>query len=425
MFQPTHDADAASILFNLPGYRVLCVVRGEGSREVLVETVADEGACPDCGVLSSRVQARPVQEVKDLECGGEPVLLRVRKRRYVCAEELCGRRTFTEVTEQLPARARLTTRLAERVISQLRGEPRAVSAVAAEHDLSWPTVMNLLAGTVDLDGPDSRRLVRRLGVDEHRFRRVRYVRESDGSVRRVEPWSVMLTDLDTGAILDVVDGPRGKAVKAWLLSRPRWWRRRIEHVAIDMSNEFRAAIRQVLPRARISVDHWHVVRLANEMVTTVRRRRAWEAWGRRGRATDKPWRYRLLLLAAGDRLTTRQRERLREVLDADVELAVAWGIKEHVRQLLTATDIDSFHRHWAALTKAVRATRLPEPARLYKTLCAWRRELLTFCRTRITNARTEAANLNAKTFKRAGRGYRNHDNYRCRIMAYTSTQTAA
>lgn len=123
MFQPTHDADAASILFNLPGYRVLCVVRGEGSREVLVETVADEGACPDCGVLSSRVQARPVQEVKDLECGGEPVLLRVRKRRYVCAEELCGRRTFTEVTEQLPARARLTTRLAERVISQLRGEP--------------------------------------------------------------------------------------------------------------------------------------------------------------------------------------------------------------------------------------------------------------------------------------------------------------
>ena len=62
MFQPTHDADAASILFNLPGYRVLCVVRGEGSREVLVETVADEGACPDCGVLSSRVQARPVQQ---------------------------------------------------------------------------------------------------------------------------------------------------------------------------------------------------------------------------------------------------------------------------------------------------------------------------------------------------------------------------
>ena len=105
------------------------------------------------------------------------------------------------------------------------------------------------------------------------------------------------------------------------------------------------------------------------MVTTVRRRRAWEAWGRRGRATDNPWRYRQLLLAAGDRLTTRQRTRLDEILNTDIELAIAWGIKEHVRQLLTATDTDSFHQHWAALTTAIRATRLPEPVRLYNTLC--------------------------------------------------------
>ena len=58
---------------------------------------------------------------------------------------------------------------------------------------------------------------------------------------------MILTDLDTGAILDVIDGPRGQAVKAWLLQRPRWWRHRIKYVAIDMSAEFRAAIRQVLP----------------------------------------------------------------------------------------------------------------------------------------------------------------------------------
>ena len=82
----------------------------------------------------------------------------------------------------------------------------------------------------------------------------------------------MFTHLDTGAILDVVDGRRGKAVTAWKRARPRWWRRRVELVAIDTSAEFR----QVLPKARISVDHWHVIRLANDMVTKVRRHRAWE-----------------------------------------------------------------------------------------------------------------------------------------------------
>src|SRR5690625_1021834 len=89
--------------------------------------------------MSSRVHSRPVQQVKDVTCGGQPVVVRVRKRRYVCAEELCPRGTFTEVTDQLPARARLTTRLAAAVTGALRTEPRAVSGVATEHGLSWIT----------------------------------------------------------------------------------------------------------------------------------------------------------------------------------------------------------------------------------------------------------------------------------------------
>src|SRR5450830_352537 len=36
--------------------------------------------------------------------------------------------------------------------------------------------------------------------------------------------------------------------------------------------------------------------------------------------------------------------------------------------------------------------------------------------SRVTNARTEAANTTIKHIKRTGRGFRNHDNYRCRIM---------
>lgn len=73
--------------------------------------------------------------------------------------------------------------------------------------------MRLVSSTVDVDGHADYRHVRRLGVDEHRFRRVRYVREADtGATTRVEPWSIVFTDLDTGAILDVVDGRRGKTV---------------------------------------------------------------------------------------------------------------------------------------------------------------------------------------------------------------------
>ncbi|SOC57765.1 Transposase [Ornithinimicrobium cerasi] len=272
-----------------------------------------------------------------------------------------------------------------------------MSRVAHKAGLSWSTVMRMLTTTLDLDSGVDHRHVRHLGVDEHRFRTVRYLRDPDThAVTRVEPWSIVFTDLDDGAILDVVDRRRGATVKKWLAARPRWWRRRVQLVALDMSSEFRAAVRKALPKARISVDHCPVVRLANEMLTKVRRRRVWELHERRGRATDTPWKHRKLLTCAGDKLSVRQRTKLQEILAEDIELAVAWGIKEHVRQLLAARDTPSFQRAWAKLERAVKATRLAEPAGLFRTLRAWRRELLTFCRTRVTNARTEAANLTAR-----------------------------
>lgn len=166
MHQRTFDVDAASILFNLSGYRVVSAspaVGGEQPRQVVIETLAYEGACPSCGVLSSRIQARPVQHVKDVACGGQRLDVLVRKRRYACREPLCPRRSFTEETEQLPARARVTTRLVEQVISACRSEPRAVSRVADEAALAWPTVMRMLTTTVDLDTGVDRRHVKHLG----------------------------------------------------------------------------------------------------------------------------------------------------------------------------------------------------------------------------------------------------------------------
>ncbi len=87
------------------------------------------------------------------------------------------------------------------------------------------------------------------------------------------------------------------------------------------------------------VDHFHLVRLANLMVTDVRQRVAREQLGRRGRKADPAWAHRHLLLRAGDRLSPPARSRLLEVLDRDDptdEIGAAWGVKELLRQLLAA-----------------------------------------------------------------------------------------
>ena len=40
-----------------------------GGRRVLVESVADEGGCPACGVLSGLIKDRPTSRVEDPRTG--------------------------------------------------------------------------------------------------------------------------------------------------------------------------------------------------------------------------------------------------------------------------------------------------------------------------------------------------------------------
>lgn len=111
MLQITQTCEAASILFNLEGHIVLSAGRVGTGRTVLVEPIEREGACPDCGVLCSRIQARPVHRVPDVQCGGAPVEVLVRKRRLACLEAECQRRSFVQTTDEIPLRSRLTSRL--------------------------------------------------------------------------------------------------------------------------------------------------------------------------------------------------------------------------------------------------------------------------------------------------------------------------
>lgn len=106
-----------------------------------------------------------------------------------------------------------------------------------------------------------------------------------------------------------VTGRTRAAVAAWLNERGQAWRDAVEVVAIDSAAPYRTAVRQTLPRARILVDHFHLVALANKTVTRVRQRVTRERLGRRGRNSDPAWANRRLLLRGRERLSDTARDR--------------------------------------------------------------------------------------------------------------------
>jgi transposase len=420
--------EAASVLFDLPGYRVIDAVdQPGGPRQVTIVSTATEAACPSCGVLSVRVHQRRRQRLSDVPVAGRVEVMLVR-RRFSCPEQLCARRTFIEVSEEVPLRARVMSRLRTVVCEAVVAAGRVVAEVANAHGLSWWTVQRTVNAAADrLTDPDTVG-VRRLGIDEHRYRQVRLFRDPEGGWRRYEPWMTTLIDADTGRVLGVVDGRDSAGVGAWLAARSVAWRAAVEVVAIDLSAAFRRALREHLPAAAVSVDAFHLVKLANDMVTAVRQRVIREQKGRRGRLEDPAWVNRRLPLRAGDTLRPRALARLKATLRTDDptdEVGAAWGIKEQLRRLLASGSLAEAHEQKMLLGLYVLAADMPETHRLWATIDDWWPAIEVLLVTGVTNARTEAANTSIKQIKRTARGYRNPAHYRARILLASAARRAA
>ena len=127
-------------------------------------------------------------------------------------------------------------------------------------------------------------------------------------------------------------------MKDWLGEQTDAFRKKVQIVVIDPSAPYASGIRAALPDALIAVDGWHLVALANQMVTEVRQRVTRDQLGRRGTARDPVWVNRRLLLTGADHLSPKQWNRLSRMLDAHDpthQIGAAWGVKERLRMLLT------------------------------------------------------------------------------------------
>ncbi|OFE15185.1 hypothetical protein BA895_22790 [Humibacillus sp. DSM 29435] len=416
--------ESTSVLFGLEDeFAVLQLNRIDPSTvRVIIEVSDREGACPGCGVLTSRVKERPLVRVKDLPACGQATQLWWLKRRLLCREAACPTGSFTQQSVAVPARARLTSRLREKIGSAIASGNRAVSEVAAEYQVAWATAHRALITLAArwLPEPEPTRV---LGIDETRARSVRWVLEEAGW-KRSDPWMTSFVNADTttaGRLLGLTPGRSGGCVIEWLALQTPAFRAGVEVVVIDPSAPYAAGIRTALPGARIAVDKWHLVALANLMVTQVRQRIARQLHGRRGVATDKVWASRQLLLTGFEHLSVRQRARFNAALAAEDptnEIGAAHAVKERLRLLLGESEPVKIRARLFDFYDAAARADTEETTRLAGTIETWWPAVLVALTEDVTDARTEGFNRIIKQTKRVGCGFSNMDNYRRRIMVH-------
>lgn len=421
-------------LLGLEGVRVIGVdVWADGVPCVALAT-ADEAArhCPACGFLSTRAHSRVATRPRDVAVAGRRTELIWHKRRWWCLEASCPRTTFTESIPQVPPRSRLTTRLREALGADVGDRGRTVTQTGRDHGVSWPVVMGAVrrhaAGVLPQKDPE----VRALGIDETRRGkpRFRYDEVLEHWQVVADTWHVGFVDLEGGAgLLGQVEGRTAASVTAWIEAHDREWRDKIAFVAIDMCQIFASAVRTALPHAKLAVDHFHVVQLANKAVSEVRRRVTVQARGRRGRKGNREWELRNRLTRSAARTPGRLLDPMVDDLAAlppkiGQPILAAWNCKEDLMDLMalmhTHPPRHEIYRRLENFYQSAADTGLPEMKALAQTVSTWRNEIITAITTGISNAASEGHNRVIKTDARNAYGYRNTDNQRLRTRLATT-----
>lgn len=196
-------------------------------------------------------------------------------------------------------------------------------------------------------------------------------------------------------------------------------------VAIGPHRGYHNALTSRLPRATVTIDHFHAIKLANAAIDDARRRVQRETTGHRGRRDDPLYGARRLMTRGWERLADHQVARLIEALrvgDIFDEVASAIAAKELLREFYASRSPSTARRRLDRFYAHAKSARVSEVSRLARTIERWEPEILAFFETRTSNAGSEAMNLITEKLRRNAHGFRNFDNYRLRLLLHSGVE---
>ena len=97
-----------------------------------------------------------------IDLGGKDLVLWAKKR--------VDRKPLFKSPRQIPLCSWLTTRLVRKIVENRVNEIRAITGIAKANRMAWPTVLCKAFAVEHVLLEVVQHLVRRLGIDEHRFR---------------------------------------------------------------------------------------------------------------------------------------------------------------------------------------------------------------------------------------------------------------
>jgi transposase len=232
---------------------------------------------------------------------------------------------------------------------------------------------------------------------------VKRIAIDETSSRRGHRYITLFVDVDRKTVLFATEGKGMDTLERFKahLSAKGAAAQQIEEVCCDMSPAFIRGIEEYFPKAEITFDKFHVMKLVGEAVDEVRTQEQKQA--------PELKRTKYIWLKNEANLKAEQKETLLRLKDSNLQTGRAYRLRLALQDLWTTPHIlaDVYLREWIGWAKR---SKLAPMISLAKTIKQHEEGILRWFHSRMTNGLLEGINGLVQAAKRRARGYRNVEN---------------
>lgn len=352
--------------------------------------------CPHCGSAKTKIHdvTNDNRTWRHMDFWQFKTLLHARMPRVKC--ELCGKTRTVVITWSRPG-AGFTLLFESELMTLMKEMPvKAVARKVGEHDTRLWRVFHYYVNRAmnELDFSS----VKRIAIDET-------------SARKGHDYITLFVDIDSKRILFATEGKDSNVLKKFkqFLEEKGIDFENITEVCSDMSPAFKKGVETEFPKASITYDKFHVMKIVNEALDAVRRAEQQED------PVLKKTRY--LWLKNEQNLSEKQKATFLNLKDTNLKTARAYRLKLSLQNLWTKTKwlapiyFDEWYQ-WAV------RSQLKPMVKAAKSLKEHKSGILRWFTTNMTNGFLEGINSLIQAAKRKARGYRTTENFIA--MAYAT-----
>lgn len=373
------------IMLNLKGTSVVGYQVVEGYIWLQLKLLNQDCSCPYCQKNTTELHQTKFISVRDLPISGQPVYLKVPRRRFYC--RFC-QRYVTERLEFVPWRRSHSSRYEENIYQRVLSS--SIEQVSREESLSYRQIDGIFKRVSQLYKKKDWTQVERVSIDEISMRKGQ------------RDFVTLVSNVDTGNLLSVIDSHKQSEIIAVLKQQPLSVRAQIKEVSVDMWGGFKKVVEEVFPNAVVVFDRFHVMKLLNEGLNKLRNLLGIKTKGSR-----------YLLLKNFEELTEEQKEQLASVLNQSEILKIAYWLKSEFRSIYeTSKTVKSGYnrfKKWLRLAQVIYG-------KAAKTIRKHLEGICNYFISRTTSGVMEGINNKAKLILRQGYGFSDFEHFSARLL---------